>query len=197
MNFYFVLFGKSMDRRQRKTKKAIYSAFIELLGSKDFSSISVQEIIDKADVGRATFYAHFETKDYLLKEICEELFGHILGNTDTHYECDYKEHFLLHLLRHIKNNDDNILKLLKGRNNELFLGYFRKSLEGMILSATKEDVVREIGVPKDFVVNFIAVTFTQMIFWWAEREFAQSPQQICAYFEAVVGEKINKFCKFN
>ncbi len=184
-----------MDRRQKKTRAAIYSAFIELLGGKDFSAITVQQIIDKADVGRATFYSHFETKDYLLKEMCEELFSHILGESDTHYKCDIECSFYLHLLRHIKNNDDNILRLLQSRNNELFLGYFRKSLEGMIAKITDDEAVKNISVPKDFYINYIAVVFTQTVFWWAEREFAQSPEQIAAYFDALVGEKINNYCK--
>ena len=57
-----------MDRRQRKTREAIFSAFIALLSQKDLGQITVGEIIEKADVGRATFYAHFPTKDFLLKE---------------------------------------------------------------------------------------------------------------------------------
>ena len=59
-----------MDRRKRKTREAIFSAFVTLLAKKDFSQITVGEIIEKADVGRATFYAHFETKDFLMKEFC-------------------------------------------------------------------------------------------------------------------------------
>ena len=58
-----------MDRRQKKSREAIFGAFTELLSKKHYNQITVGEIIEKADVGRATFYAHFETKDFLLKEL--------------------------------------------------------------------------------------------------------------------------------
>ncbi len=187
-----------MDRRQRKTRTAIYSAFIELLSKKDFSRITVQEILDSADVGRATFYAHFETKDYLLKEMCEELFGHILGGVDNHYSnCVMDSPFLLHLLEHIKNNDDNILCLLSSRNNDLFLSYFRKGLERLISENTDFNALKNMGVPKDYFVNFISVGFTQTVLWWAEREFSQTPEQIFAYFNCLVSEKFNNFSIFD
>ena len=52
-----------MDRRQKKTREAIINAFCDILSKKHYNQITVGEIIQRADVGRATFYAHFETKD--------------------------------------------------------------------------------------------------------------------------------------
>ena len=69
--------GVNMDRRQKRTRKAIFIAFNDLLSNKAYDKITVQEIISAADIGRTTFYAHFDTKEALLEALCEDLFLHI------------------------------------------------------------------------------------------------------------------------
>ena len=128
-----------MDRRQKKTREAIFNAFTELLSKKHYNQITVGEIIEKADIGRATFYAHFETKDFLLKELCEELFCHIFDATEKSgvkhkhiFNCDAPSSVILHLLQHLQKNDNKILDLLGCENNELFLRYFKENLKELI-----------------------------------------------------------------
>ena len=62
-----------MDRRVQKTRKLLQDALIELVAEKGYESITIQEILDKANVGRSTFYAHFQDKDQLLHSILDRL----------------------------------------------------------------------------------------------------------------------------
>ncbi|WP_109523010.1 MULTISPECIES: TetR/AcrR family transcriptional regulator [Nocardia] len=58
--------NKGNDRRVRRTRNALHQALIELMIERGYERISVSDILDRADVGRSTFYAHFRDKDDLL-----------------------------------------------------------------------------------------------------------------------------------
>ena len=182
-----------MDRRQRKTREAIFGAFISLLSKKDFEHITVGEIIECADIGRATFYSHFETKDFLLKELCEELFCHIFDtmNEKTEhkhiFECDAPDSVFLHLFQHLQKNDNNILELLSSKNNELFLGYFRNNLVRLVenqlpLFASKKSD----KLPDSYWINHITSTFVETIRWWINNGKKESPETMTNYFFMVL-----------
>lgn len=180
-----------MDRRQKKTRQAIFLAFARLLSKKNYNCISVQEIIDEADIGRTTFYSHFETKDFLLKELCEELFDHIIdsamGHNGNHYHCNYEDtadSVFLHLLKHLQENDLNILQLLSSENNEIFLRYFKSNLKKLIL-ARYSGKLNNSQLPEDYIVNHISSSFVETVSWWISRNMKESPEKITEYFLSV------------
>lgn len=179
-----------MDRRQRKTREAIFAAFTELLSKKDYAQITVGDIIELADVGRATFYSHFETKDFLLKELCEELFCHIfdsVGKEKTEhrhiFSCNAPDSVFLHLFQHLKKNDNNIAILLSCQNNELFLRYFKSNLR--LLAESQSALFehrRSKELPESFWQNHIASVFVETVRWWINNGMVESPETITRYF---------------
>ena len=183
-----------MDRRQKKTRAAIFTAFSSLLAEKSYGRITVQDIIDAADVGRTTFYAHFETKDDLLKELCEELFGHIISSamdcTHTHglySDGRAPESVFCHLLQHLEENDNNILGLLSCESSDIFLRYFKDSLNELIRTQfVGRDKSASLAVPQDFLVNHISGSFVEMVLWWIKGGRKQTPQELDRYFRAVI-----------
>lgn len=183
-----------MDRRQKKTREAIFKAFTTLLSEKNYNQISVQDIIDVADVGRTTFYAHFETKDYLLKDLCEELFGHIIdtamGLPHSHYHNFCKsdtDSVFLHLVRHLEENDYNILELLSSPNNEIFLRYFKSNLKKLILTQyADKGLLKNSLLPEDYLVNHISSSFVETVEWWLSRKMRETPEEITRYFLAAI-----------
>ena len=111
-----------MDRRQQKTRAAIFQALNRLLEKKHFNNITVQEILDEANIGRSTFYSHFETKDALLKEMCTAIFDHIFSHelhSETSHDFSLSDHGLqekiTHLLYHLMDNKGNVLGCCRGK----------------------------------------------------------------------------------
>ncbi len=183
-----------MDRRQQKTRAAIFNAFSTLLGHKSYHNITVQEIIDEANIGRSTFYAHFETKDDLLKELCKELFGHIIDSAIdcTHTHGLYSDNSIpksvfCHLLQHLEENDNNVLGLLSCESNEIFLRYFKDSLNELVqVQFVNQSRQRNTSLPQDFLVNHVSSSFVEMVLWWIKGHKKQSPTELDHYFCAVM-----------
>ncbi len=183
-----------MDRRQQKTRAAIFTAFSALLAEKSYSKITVQDIIDAANVGRTTFYAHFETKDDLLKALCEELFGHIISSaadcTHTHglySDRNAPESVFCHLLQHLQEDENNILELLSCESSEVFLRYFKDSLNELIQNQfVNQNRKNNMDIPQNFLVNHISGSFVEMVLWWIKGRMKQPPEELDRYFRAVI-----------
>lgn len=183
-----------MDRRQQKTRATIFAAFSALLAEKSYGKITVQDIIDAANVGRTTFYAHFETKDDLLKALCEDLFGHIvvsaLDSSHTHglySDQSAPKSVFCHLLQHLQENDQHIVGLLSSESSEIFLRYFRDSLNALVQSQfVNQNRRHNLDIPQDFLINHISGSFVEMALWWIKGRMKQRPEELDRYFRAVI-----------
>ena len=174
-----------MDRRQKKTRQAVYKAFTGLLERKSFSNITVQEIIDAADIGRSTFYAHFETKEDLLSALCTEIFDHVfseeLSRESTHDfsagKHDLREE-ITHILYHLRDSSGYIRGILSSESGEVFMRYFKEHLERVFAGEPWE---ADPAIPRDYLLHHMVCDFSETVRWWMGHD-GYTPEQIADFF---------------
>ena len=172
-----------MDRRQRKSMQAIFRAFTELLKEESYAKITVQQIIDLADVGRTTFYTHFETKDALLESFCAEIFQHVFSRElDKEKTHDFSgEHDtrarVTHILYHLQEHIAYLPGILSGDSDAVFMHVFKTRLTKLF----EESVLKSDLVPSDYMLNHMVCDFAETIRWWAKHS-GYSPEEISRFF---------------
>jgi len=184
-----------MDRRIKRTKAAIYAAFEELLSEKKYEHITVQEIIDRADIGRSTFYAHFETRDDLLKAVCSELFSHVFSDhskAEASHDFSSEDNTLIntltHILYHLKDDRKRYSRIFSCESSEIFWSYFREQLSGLMSGFKYEPKTGEADIPEDFRLDFFAGAFIEAVKWWFRTGLETSPEKLVSYFAALTGQ---------
>lgn len=174
-----------MDRRQKKTRQAVYDAFTGLLEHKSYSAITVQDIIDEADIGRSTFYSHFETKDDLLRSLCSEIFDHVFAEDLTREAThDFSvgerslEAEITHILYHLQDSGRYLKGILSCDSGDVFMQDFKSHLN-TVFEGELEKVSTDI--PKDYLLNHMVCDFAETVRWWiSHKEY--SPEQVAGFF---------------
>ena len=72
-----------VDRRVQRTRQLLNRALMELIVEKGYDSVTVQDIIDRANLGRSTFYAHYQDKDDLLFSGIDEVVHSLIWGNDV------------------------------------------------------------------------------------------------------------------
>lgn len=181
-----------MDRRLKKTRAAVFAAFESLLSEKRYEEITVQDIIDRADISRSTFYAHFEAKDMLLRAMCQDLFEHIFeehpgaeGSHDYSSTDQVTDDRIAHILYHLRDDRERYSRLFSGESADLFWTYFREGFSR--LSAPDGGGRSSCGhdVPSDLYLSCYCGAFIETVKWWFQNGLSVSPEVLTAYFDAI------------
>lgn len=171
------------DRRVQKTREAIYAAFLKLLNAKGYDRMTVQDVIDLANVGRSTFYAHYASKEALLEQLCQELFHHLFHQQQ---EIGFED-YVKHILGHFRENKDSVASLLLAKE-PYFLLKLSVELEHDVypqLMATY--VPQKVGLPEAFVKQFIISSFIETLTWWLHQRQPITEGELLAYYLQMIG----------
>ena len=180
---------KRKDRRVRRTQQLLEAALLSLIKEKDFDSVSVQEIIDRANVGRATFYAHYDNKEDLLasgfqglQESLKERQREALSHTRTVDERLFA--FSYHLLAHANEQRDIFPAIVSQRGGAVIQHLLRQILVNVI----REDVkimaapTGAAKVPSEITVQFLAGGLFGLLMWWMGSNMRLSVEDVNGIF---------------
>lgn len=183
-----------MDRRQEKTRASIFTAFMQLLEEKDYARISVREIIDAANVGRSTFYAHFADKDALLEALSSSLFDHALSaaiHHDHSHTGSKTEPALLHVLYHLQEDDRGMKALLAKDSSGTALRYFTKGVERLVAN-TGLIKAAPTSVTPSYAAHFVARSYVDAVDHWLGSGAVEGPETVYRMWWAMVAPAITE-----
>lgn len=121
------------DRRVRKTKTALRRAIVELSLEKGFQSVTGEDIADRADVTRASFYKHYENKEHLLADVVDDFSTTVLAASGTPDTAPPYRSRIIDLVQHARTRRDVVRLIIQGAGDGVALRRFTSSLELLIL----------------------------------------------------------------
>ena len=176
----------SNDRRIDRTRKLLTDALIELVLEKGYEAVTVQDIIDRANVGRSTFYAHFENKEQLLFSgrgwLTEDLFdesGMAAGQLTLGVN-------LTALFKHVVDNHRLAKAMLGKSSGELVINHIRESLTMQMRKALKVQIGGISEVNANLMAHAMASMLIGLLRSWLEQDMPVSAQEITALAERLV-----------
>ncbi len=173
----------SPDRRIQRTRKLLLDSLIPLILEEGYEAITVQDIIDRANVGRSTFYSHFQDKEDLLLSGFENLREVFEGFQKQASPETGSWSFSLALFQHAEAQRSAFKALFGRQTGAAELDRIQKSLT-TVLKAHFQPMFskKKQHVPLDVFVRYMVSTFLGMLTWWLDNDAAYSAGQMNEYY---------------
>lgn len=172
------------DRRVRRTRQLLNDALLALMRERRYDDITVQDILDRADVGRSTFYAHFYDKDDLLMDGFQrlrKLFDAQPGQPDP------PERFSLAFFRHTADHQAEYRAMVGNRGGEQVLRQVEQFLAARL--AERLDRVAPPGGSdprlREVVLMHSVSTLFGLLAWWFKQAQPYSPEQMSGLYSTL------------
>lgn len=183
-----------MDRRTERTRKALNDALVALILRKGYEAITVQDVIDEANVGRSTFYMHYRGKEDLLRSGFDTMQGALRASAAARRDAAPREPlpFSLALFDHACRNKRLYRALAGGRGGVVASRQIRKVLSDL----AGEELARgaDGGIPPEIRVQFVVDTFLAVLSWSLGRKPGLPPAEMNAIFRRLVTQGLGPAC---
>ena len=178
-------------------------AVLALIVERGYDDLSVQDITEKADLRRATFYLHYADKNELLEAVLREIFDELVKELEPLIQSDalggktQVETFAV-MYRHLEANKMLYRIILGGHGGAAVARSIRQYLAGHVMVALKQLPSTQVSLPIDVLANYMAGAELSLMTWWLESGEAYSVEKMAAMTQQlilkgvldVVGEKL-------
>lgn len=179
---------KKPDRRVQRTRQLLQDALVSLILEKGYQKITIQDIIDRANVGRSTFYSHYRDKDDLLvsgfDELAHDLNRHMLAPETPGDEPGHLLHSLEFFI-HACENKELYIAMADSGGGDLIFDIARQHMQNHIEYHLNQMPAIGDQIPLPVITNFLAGSLLSMITWWLEQSLPYTPQEMNAMFNTL------------
>jgi AcrR family transcriptional regulator len=187
------------DRRTLQTRDALGDALVELMHQRPFKSITVQDVLDRAGVGRSTFYTHYRDKDDLFISDVEEFWEMMSSMLDRSGENSTRVAPVRELFSHIadvKVFRDALIAAGKLHDvMELGQGQFARAIEKRLVKLTSGQGT--VPAQLSATAHALAGALFSSMMWWIDRGMPASPEEMDEAFHRLVWSGVNASAKIS
>ena len=186
---------KTPDRRVQRTRRLLHKALMSQILEKQYESITVQEILDRADVGRSTFYMHFQDKDELLASGFQHLKSLLQSAQAASGALPGKSYeriigFSRAMFDHA-NEHRKIFRAVLGSSAEAVV---RQHIHSVLVALIYQEIKMELQRQKretrpispKLLTHFLASTYISVLTWWLNSKNPNSPKDCDAAYRQLV-----------
>ena len=177
--------NKKPDRRTQRTRRQVSGALVDLIKEKRFDDITVQNVIDRAGVGRSTFYSHFRGKEDVFEQQWEEFIGRLAGQINWAKVGAGSFVPVRSLFQHLQEAQSFYRGLVRSRKIDPIFKSGIESLSQRIEAALKRRVV-EPSIPIPILSNYLASELFALLRWWLDAGMPYTPASMDEIFHRLI-----------
>jgi AcrR family transcriptional regulator len=177
------------DRRVQRTRELLQKALIELMQEQEYDGITVQDIVDRANIGRTAFYLHFNNKDELFischKAIVGEFhFGPFYPHSREELLSSTAPPGMILAFQHLEGARALLSPIFQGKDSLLILRRMLRdwSAQGIEASLRSAFTEMESVIPFDVLANYLAGAQISLVQWWLEKRQPYTPENLAQMF---------------
>jgi AcrR family transcriptional regulator len=180
---------RTHDRRASRTRQALSDALVSLIREKRWDTITVQHVIDRANVGRSTFYAHYRDKEDLLRCTFDEFLDRFGSGINWENLESGRVVPILELFTHLQDEFHRFYRaLVRSRKTDLLFrigpGQMAKCIEQSLTSWVADRAQPSVPIP--VLANYLASAILSMLKWWLDQNMPYPPERMDQLFHELV-----------